>query len=766
MTIVPTRPTCEQVIFESPTNGPQLLQSYLEGAEIGGLTLAELLDQLFGTDGVPKGYDFRVTNAGMFQYRVGTGAWIDLLDLDAATDAAQAAAASASASAAQVATDTAIVQNAMLTAKLISEYPFTGTGSQTVWTFNTVNAPAKSAILLTIDGVVQSNAAFTHVNSGANLVITFTEAPPLGSICTLRMLGYAAPIGTATLGGDVTGNSATTTVARIQGIPVTTVDPSLNQILRFDGTSWVPSEASLSSSVLTGDSSMFTDGRTGIMIPFYIYPSSVYSNTTVLGLLAQIRSHRTVPFIVIVNPSSGPGTVTDGNYTALIRVLKAAGARVVGYVSTAYAVRPSSQVLADIDLWLSLYPEISGIFLDEQSYDLTVGGTDAVALYASYTSYAHAHNLWPVVANPGTNQRTEYFSTRTADIIVVHENSTWPVEADMQGNYIGGHTDFSFTLRAAMIYAQSSITESQLRILSRYVQYVYISHDDLPNPWDSVSNLLEAQLLILEDRSRALTGDVVGAGTANTVTKLRNRLVASTAPSDLQYLGWNDTSSQWEPKTISATSSVTMGGDVTGASGTSTVAKIQGRTVASSSPSDLQYLGWNNGSSQWEPKTISATTSVTMAGDVSGNSATSSVDKLKGVAVSGTAPTSGQALVYSGSAWTPTTQPYDVPTYTPDKPTNSMIMARIVVVRAFTLPAALSGSQATAGTAATGSTTIDLQKNGVSFGTVAWSASGTTGTFTSASGATFAAGDVLRIVAPATADTTLADISITLAGTR
>jgi hypothetical protein len=78
----------------------------------------------------------------------------------------------------------------------------------------------------------------------------------------------------------------------------------------------------------------------------------------------------------------------------------------------------------------------------------------------------------------------------------------------------------------------------------------------------------------------------------------------------------------------------------------------------------------------------------------------------------------------------------------------------------------LTGSVASAGTAATGSTTFDLQKGTTSFGTVVFSAAGTTGTFTSASGATFAAGDVLRIVAPATADATLADISISLMGTR
>jgi hypothetical protein len=41
-----------------------------------------------------------------------------------------------------------------------------------------------------------------------------------------------------------------------------------------------------------------------------------------------------------------------------------------------------------------------------------------------------------------------------------------------------------------------------------------------------------------------------------------------------------------------------------------------------------------------------------------------------------------------------------------------------------------------------------------------------TGSFTMASSATFAAGDLLTITAPATADATLEDISITFVGSR
>ena len=44
-----------------------------------------------------------------------------------------------------------------------------------------------------------------------------------------------------------------------------------------------------------------------------------------------------------------------------------------------------------------------------------------------------------------------------------------------------------------------------------------------------------------------------------------------------------------------------------------------------------------------------------ITGDVSGGLHSTSVDKLKGKAVAATAPTSGQTLVWDGTAWTPAT---------------------------------------------------------------------------------------------------------------
>ena len=74
--------------------------------------------------------------------------------------------------------------------------------------------------------------------------------------------------------------------------------------------------------------------------------------------------------------------------------------------------------------------------------------------------------------------------------------------------------------------------------------------------------------------------------------------------------------------------------------------------------------------------------------------------------------------------------------------------------------------QGKAGTSATAQTDFDIQKNGSSFGTMRFAASGTVASFISASGSTFAAGDVLKVVAPASPDSTIADVGFMLVATR
>jgi len=111
------------------------------------------------------------------------------------------------------------------------------------------------------------------------------------------------------------------------------------------------------------------------------------------------------------------------------------------------------------------------------------------------------------------------------------------------------------------------------------------------------------------------------------------------------------------------------------------------------------------------------------------------------------------------------TTPVDVAVWIADLPGAAEKILSIDLARATTLPASLPGSRAQAATASTGTVAFSIQKNAAEIGTITFTASAA-GVFAMATDTVFAPGDILGIVAPAAQDATLADISITLAGTR
>lgn len=112
--------------------------------------------------------------------------------------------------------------------------------------------------------------------------------------------------------------------------------------------------------------------------------------------------------------------------------------------------------------------------------------------------------------------------------------------------------------------------------------------------------------------------------------------------------------------------------------------------------------------------------------------------------------------------------PFDAVMFFPGVPTASAIVAQIVAARPLLFPGNLAGSAGYGKTSATASTVFDVKKNGSSVGSITFAASGTVPTFLTTSGAaiSLASGDRLEVVAPATPDATLANISFTLAGNR
>lgn len=109
--------------------------------------------------------------------------------------------------------------------------------------------------------------------------------------------------------------------------------------------------------------------------------------------------------------------------------------------------------------------------------------------------------------------------------------------------------------------------------------------------------------------------------------------------------------------------------------------------------------------------------------------------------------------------------PYDVGVSLAGTPTADAVLVRYPFPRAVSFPAGMTGSRGVCGTAPSADTVFSLRKGGVEFGTMTLANGATTATFAAASATSFAAGEVLTIVAPANLNG-LADLGLALAGTR
>ena len=110
-------------------------------------------------------------------------------------------------------------------------------------------------------------------------------------------------------------------------------------------------------------------------------------------------------------------------------------------------------------------------------------------------------------------------------------------------------------------------------------------------------------------------------------------------------------------------------------------------------------------------------------------------------------------------------RPYDIAIYYPEKPDDNETIVRLKPTRLFSIKQP-TGARAVSGVAADATTAFKIEKNGTQFGTVTFSASSSTGTFTWTGNESFDLGDLFSITLDGTADADLADISISIPGVR
>jgi hypothetical protein len=232
--------------------------------------------------------------------------------------------------------------------------------------------------------------------------------------------------------------------------------------------------------------------QSGIIIPYYFYPNNPYTDPVFQSVITLLRKYHTVPVIVVLDQpgfdgTGGPGPL-DGNYSAAIRLLKATNCIVLGYVHTSYGARSSALVTQDILTWKNLYsPTVDGIFFDEMAYD---PGTDLAtqALYQGWYAYAHSLGLGPIVGNPGSDEAPAWYSgAASADIININETTTWPSVPTVAGAFAGGHGDYDYRMNSILVYNQPTFSLTTFQTMQPFVQWFYVTDQNLPNPWGALS---------------------------------------------------------------------------------------------------------------------------------------------------------------------------------------------------------------------------------------------------------------------------------------
>ncbi len=218
----------------------------------------------------------------------------------------------------------------------------------------------------------------------------------------------------------------------------------------------------------------------GLLVPLYVYPTTLDPNTGVSywqDLINAKKSYPNVPFEAIVNPSSGPGDSANSDYTTWMTNLQNAGIKMLGYVYTHWGDRAigSSTTYNSVEQaianWSTYYPDfLNGIFFDQMNAPNSGHNNGGPVYYDTLTTYCHNNGLPTVFGNPGDPTNTSYI--RTVDVITPYEGSGQPSESLMHSRTtgLGGiSSEWGF-----FAYNVASVpSQSYLPSLSRDVGWIY-----------------------------------------------------------------------------------------------------------------------------------------------------------------------------------------------------------------------------------------------------------------------------------------------------
>ncbi|KYG66736.1 hypothetical protein AZI86_06745 [Bdellovibrio bacteriovorus] len=310
-------------------------------------------------------------------------------------------------------------------------------------------------------------------------------------------------------------------------------------------------------------------------------------------------------------------------------------------------------------IFLSLLLSVAGV---SRSAEAVVGGTSNALTYqgriiksdGSPLQYSNVSFIFQITDPAGTcliyqEQVTGYNMANSAgvfDVPIGAGTIVWPNTGSFTvidsfnnaKNYTCGSCSGSSCVAGSSTYTASSADGRMLR-----VQF----YDG--NGWKLISP--DTAIRSVPFAGYAQSSQKLGAYGASEFV-LKSAINSGTNCSGGSFLTWNASSQTFGCSGVSGAS----GGTVTDLTVSSPLSVVNGTstphiTIQAASNSQNGYLT----STDWTTFNNKIGTSFTFAGDISGNASAISVDKIKNVSISNTAPTLNQVLQFDGSKWTATT---------------------------------------------------------------------------------------------------------------
>ena len=157
--------------------------------------------------------------------------------------------------------------------------------------------------------------------------------------------------------------------------------------------------------------------------------------------------------------------------------MQSKGILVIGYVYTNYAARDPEICKQRIDLYDRLYNTV-GINFDQMS---NVAGNEDY--YSNLTAYTKNVGMMHAVGNPGTSVPESYVGT--VDTILVYESAGLTSISTLASRTFNGKYDMNKF--GAIPHSVSKYNTSWIDQAQGIVGYIYVTNDNMPNPWDTLS---------------------------------------------------------------------------------------------------------------------------------------------------------------------------------------------------------------------------------------------------------------------------------------